>query len=1319
MRPLKVAFVTPNLVQNGVFHWIRDLAANTEVQRITWCGALITGPRAIDPSCAARLGRLMPLHCWYAASWSAAFDVADVVTTHFQPEDAFRALDNPDVVIAWELDQHLDWFHKKGIPVVLVSHSTWWYPGNGTTKQLAATAAVSEAAAEPFRRVGLEPTVIHSGLSWDRCASPAGRDNVRKFWRAGSGHFVTACLDRHTPEKCPGLLPYVLRTTDYHHLGVMYGADTTGSPANWLVEEMKGNERVFFHAPIENVGDVYAGADLIFTGSKQESFGQTLIEGIACGKPVLCREGLGVIPDLEVLSDSELVYKFRDDASCEWIGEFIEHLRVVPQDVRAAQEFVRDYLSARRGAARWTAYLESFRKVQIPVSAWTREHRYRWRTANRPFRGILLCRDYADLQSRLEFRRDDVLWVAGVVLDGESLIGQPQPRGIDVYTELTGPDWCIKHANLSTTIKRMAVTADFVLASVPLDVEQVYFEGTQIPSLHEYAEIDDLPTVKFRFTKPEVRAVFLCTPIGFGGTERWAEQLFERGEADGIKWVGCVSVDGTAHNKKLVAKFQALGVEVIDCGSNRQVAANAIARWKPDVLAYTGLERIGQCIPAGYSGPVVAVAHNSGYDYYTRAWAYSSDPFTSHSVAVSYLAALAFPAERREDVVVIYPGVKTCDHREDVLSIRHKELGFKVADVVICFAGRADANKRPELLAQAVAMLPPHYKFLHIGNLSEWDKPEPYLDMLKRILPGRYRWMEFSDDLDHLLAGVDMLVLCSKHESFGLVLMQALQQGCSVIGPTVSAVGEFHHDPNWAHTPWTTFDGDDPAVLAKTILDMKARPSATELPPVAKYFGADVAAMNFHQYLRETLKNPTGTGRKQLRQLRMSDIPIRPLPERTIVCDAVLKLSDDSAHNTKAATELLNQAKAYVVVHAVGSEDQLSQLRSNLSDTRLRYHESCCRSWLGAALACRDDLTSDFILDAAAGVANDPARAIRLVTETRDTGLEFMVDTTDASFDVGRTCFRKQTMIDFWLSGALCNSLADFQVNAIACGRNSRHASVAASRARYPATQPLFSIPGELPPLPGTVAVSVVLPFRGQVHWARAALESLLAQEKAVMTVYLVDDFSQSREADWFMIEARDMPGVKVFQTIRNIGQFMAVNAVLARESAKCWMIQDADDVSHSMRAWYTAHGLRESGSDIFTAAVLAFGGSMRVLEATYPYPGSWYFAINPVSGFTQGAFEQLGGYWDFNDTETNKASLDTDFFLRAAARDLKFYVSGRPLLYYRQHVDSCTGSTEIGIGSRKRAKLEQEITMRQVCETLRFLRGSYRACADLIQPFR
>jgi glycosyltransferase involved in cell wall biosynthesis len=1316
MRPLRVAFATPNLTQTGVFHWIRDLAANTEVQRITWCGGLITGSTAIDPSCAARLGRLMPLHCWYAASWSAAFNAAEYVTTHFQRENAYKALGNPDIVLAWEIDEDLEWFFQAGIPVVLVSHSDWWWPKKETAIKLAASAAVSEVAARPYRRNGLSPTVVHSGLSWDRCASAAGRENVRQFWRAGPSHHVTACLDRHDPDKMPGLLPYIMQTMRYEHLAVMYGADMTGEPATWLTEEAAGNDRVIFHAPIENVGDVYAGADLIFTGSTRESFAQVLFEGIAAGRPVLCRENIGGLSEIEALFGGPLTFKFSHETFPQEIGELIEHLRQSPPDTHAAQAFVRDYLSARRGAARWTTFLEGLQKEQIPVTAWLREQKYRWRSPNRPWRGILLCHTYDDLVRNLANRRDDVLWVAGVICDLASVQKRSQIHTIPVYTALGGPAWCHNNAGLRRAVGSLAVTADFVLSDVDELTELELLDGTQIPCIRQLQLLDAFPTVP-PDGGPELRAVFLCTPIGYGGTERWAEQMFLHGAASGIRWVGCCAVDGVSQNRDMVRRFTELGVEVIDCGSDRQNAANAIGKWQPDIMIYTGLERIGQCVPAGYSGPVVAVAHNSGADYYSRVWAQSSDSFTSHSVAVSYLAVTTFPSERREDVVVSYPGIAICDFRDQRERVRD-ELGFAPDDVVVCFAGRADANKRPDLLVRAMATLPTNYKLLHVGNLSEWSGDEPYLDMARRLLPGRYRWLEFSNSLDRILAGADMLVLCSQHESFGLVLAQALQQGCQVIGPTRSVIGEFQHDPSWAHTPWIVFDGSDAAELGLRITEMRARPAATELPPVSRYFSADQAAKNFHRYLRETVKHPTGTGRKQLRQLRQSDIPLRPLPERTFVCDAVLRLGDIAAQNLLAVTELLNQSKAFVAVHACGDTRQLQQLRDELSDSRLRCHETRTQSWFAAAIECRQHLTSDFVLDGSAGVRSDPERAIRLGTELRDGGLELAVDSTDASFDVGRMCVRRQTLVDAWLSGNAYSSLADFQMDAANKGRSSRHAYFNGSRARHPTARIPFCDSSELPPRPGRATVSAVLPFRGHVAWAAAALDSLLTQQDADVTVHVVDDFSDSLEASEFLQRARRLPGVKTYKSVRNIGQFMAVNAVIAQNQANYWLIQDADDVSDPRRAWYTAHGLRESASDIFTASVLAFGGSMRVLSATYPYPGSWYFAINPVCGFTQGAFEQLGGYFDFKDLETNKASLDTDFFLRAFAGDYRFYVSGLPLLYYRQHIASCTSSDQIGIGSLKRTKLEQDITMRQVCDTLRYIQGNFRACQELVRPY-
>lgn len=59
---------------------------------------------------------------------------------------------------------------------------------------------------------------------------------------------------------------------------------------------------------------------------------------------------------------------------------------------------------------------------------------------------------------------------------------------------------------------------------------------------------------------------------------------------------------------------------------------------------------------------------------------------------------------------------------------------------------------------------------------------------------GRIRWMGFRDDIPQIMAALDVLVLASTREGFGLVVIEAMACGVPVVATAVGGVPEIIHD---------------------------------------------------------------------------------------------------------------------------------------------------------------------------------------------------------------------------------------------------------------------------------------------------------------------------------------------------------------------------------------------------------------------------------------------------------------------------------------------------------------------------------------------
>lgn len=122
--------------------------------------------------------------------------------------------------------------------------------------------------------------------------------------------------------------------------------------------------------------------------------------------------------------------------------------------------------------------------------------------------------------------------------------------------------------------------------------------------------------------------------------------------------------------------------------------------------------------------------------------------------------------------------------REDVRA----SLGFAPEDFVLGYVGRFSAEKRPDLLIQATAHLPPHFKALLVG----WGpQRNELMEMANAIIPGRFAFVAADRYLGDYYQALDAFCLLSLHEGFALVILEAMMCERPVIATPVGSVPEF------------------------------------------------------------------------------------------------------------------------------------------------------------------------------------------------------------------------------------------------------------------------------------------------------------------------------------------------------------------------------------------------------------------------------------------------------------------------------------------------------------------------------------------------
>lgn len=154
------------------------------------------------------------------------------------------------------------------------------------------------------------------------------------------------------------------------------------------------------------------------------------------------------------------------------------------------------------------------------------------------------------------------------------------------------------------------------------------------------------------------------------------------------------------------------------------------------------------------------------------------------------------PQEVRPKVEVLYMGSDQPELLDDnAVNVLRDELGMN-GQFVVGMVGRINEAKGQHLLIQAVAMIDDssvHAYF--VGHEME----KGYIDQLKDIannlgISERIHFLGFMKNPHHFYQVCDTVVLASKRETFGLVLIEAMQVGTAVIGSNSGGVVEIIDD---------------------------------------------------------------------------------------------------------------------------------------------------------------------------------------------------------------------------------------------------------------------------------------------------------------------------------------------------------------------------------------------------------------------------------------------------------------------------------------------------------------------------------------------
>jgi glycosyltransferase involved in cell wall biosynthesis len=277
-----------------------------------------------------------------------------------------------------------------------------------------------------------------------------------------------------------------------------------------------------------------------------------------------------------------------------------------------------------------------------------------------------------------------------------------------------------------------------------------------------------------------LRVVHVGPCVLRGGAEQWLADLVRFLDPSSLELVEAIVTRPDQIDLDLATATR-FPVKVGQADMVRKAAAEC------DVLLAWGVE-LNKLLGDVRPPLCVYVAHGDGD--WTNQMLVGSDRYVDHVVAVSRrvasLCCHGFPT------TVIWNGVDTTRlaHSESRETTR-SALGFGAKDFVLGYVGRFSAEKRVEVLIDAVAELPPRFKLLLVG----WGPlRHELMEMANSRIPGRYAITTAWEYLGDYYRAMDAMGLVSSQEGYPLVLLEAMLCGCPTITTSVGCVPEVIQD---------------------------------------------------------------------------------------------------------------------------------------------------------------------------------------------------------------------------------------------------------------------------------------------------------------------------------------------------------------------------------------------------------------------------------------------------------------------------------------------------------------------------------------------
>lgn len=333
--PVRVAFLTPQLMVGGVEMWLVALARFA--RRTRWTVAVESPERIVPLIADALAGR------------------ADVLTG---PDAVRDALEWADVAVSWA-EPDLEWAlgNWPGLAVQVSHGEGRWTRGvcKAAMRRAAHAAAVSKCAAEGFES-GVDVRIIYNGVDPQRCEVRIDRATMRAAWGIGAAEIVIGYVGRFSPEKSCTVASRAALYLGEPHRAVYVGQ----GPLAAHIRSIDPRARIV--PPMYQVGDAYGAIDVLITGSDREGCSLVNLEAMLAGVPVVSTP-VGIMPEME-----GLYTRIEPGAGSADLAAAVRAAITDRSKIDRARAAVRERFLADRMAVEWEEYLVGIAHAHAAVA---------------------------------------------------------------------------------------------------------------------------------------------------------------------------------------------------------------------------------------------------------------------------------------------------------------------------------------------------------------------------------------------------------------------------------------------------------------------------------------------------------------------------------------------------------------------------------------------------------------------------------------------------------------------------------------------------------------------------------------------------------------------------------------------------------------------------------------------------------------------------------------------------------------------------------------------------------------------------------------